>query len=197
MKRVDRPESDSVLPVATIESRDESKASALVALGLDRLGGQGIAFRLALAGLALATIGCFLPWTNPETAGTRVFGFASDEGKVFLLLVAVAAIALWRHAQDREPIRLVVAWIAAAGLLLGSIDMFVTLETVEQGLTAALVDADGEVPDSEIQTTIGLWVVVAGAALAFGALVAAMMDVVKSAQGERVQADETPLPPPD
>jgi hypothetical protein len=86
---------------------------------------QPLLLRLAFGGLAVAVAGCLAPWFS-EGSGLR-YGFQSDDGKFFLVILAGIGGLLWKHVDGRSVGTLVAAAAAsivvmiAAGLELESI----------------------------------------------------------------------------
>ena len=182
----------------TIEGQDQGRNSALDALGLGQLRGQGAAFKVAVAGLLIAFFACFLPWVTESGFGLNQVGFSMFEGRWILAAIAIAGYLIYRYAHGYEPILLVGAGVASLVVLLGSLGLFVSAEFFNDSPYG--VDPPG---DQGRQTSYGLWVCVIGGALAVGGIAAMMRDLVSppsrrsEAETRQVESDESPLPPPD
>jgi hypothetical protein len=167
---------------------------ALEALELGRLRGQSGALRAAIIGALVAFVAIFLPWTNADNYGDLVFGIETDQGKFFLLALVAFAYVLWRFAEDYRPIRLVVAAILAAVFTLGGVAELLSIEIVPDAFDLR----DGEETPS-VQSGWGLWVYLAGAALASLGLALLTRDEVRGPDPTTPIAEhgDPPPGPPD
>lgn len=148
--------------MALEDERRAQRGQTLEALELGRFRGQGTGFRVALGGAVVAFLGCFVPWTNEDNYGQLAFGFETDQGKFFLLVLFAFAYLLWRYAGEYRPIQLVMAAVLALTLLLGGLAELASIENVPDALGPSFEDGEDR---PSVQSAYGLWLYLAGAAL--------------------------------
>ena len=151
---------------------------------LARLNDQPRLFWLVAAGLILAAIGCLAPWSS-ESFGSH-YGFQSDDGKFFLLVLFGLGALLWRYADGRAQSPL--AAIALIGLLL-VVAAGLEFKTVQDlGDQADGLMSSDEVGSSSATDSWGLLLVVLGA---LGVSVGTGLLALENSSGGRARASSS------